>query len=246
MKHSSQFGLPKKRQKALDLLQKAFSDGDLDENDYENRLELAMKADSGEALKLVFSDFPDQYVHQITSSKVVGKPVTATKLVVHQNVDKLSLNILGGKNTVIHRLSEVPSRFFTIVGEQKISFSSEELTNAEASFEIVTVVGETKIDLRAHCLEGAVLNLRLTKVLGEVNIKVARGTRVVDQTKKVLSEYKYGLKSKSWKKRFMKTFSSDDEKNEIAQSNDAPTVNCTVILEGLCVLGTVNITEYDV
>ncbi|MBB6459053.1 DUF1707 SHOCT-like domain-containing protein [Flammeovirga kamogawensis] len=245
MKHSSQFGLPKKRQKALDLLQKAFSDGDLDENDYENRLDLAMKADSEEALKLVFSDFPDQYVNQITSSKAVGKPTSANKLVVNQNVDKLSLNILGGKDSVIHKISEVPSRFFTIVGEQKLSFSSEELTNAEASFEIVTVVGETKIDLRAHCLEGAVLNLRLTKVLGEVNIKVAKGTHVVDHTKKVLSEYKYSLKSKSWSKIFRESFSSYDEDASV-QSKEVPTINCTVILEGLCVLGSVNIKEYDV
>ncbi|NME70041.1 DUF1707 domain-containing protein [Flammeovirga aprica] len=242
MKHVSQFGLPKKRKQTLDILEKAFTEGNLDPHDYENRLDMVMQADSVEKLDLVLSDFPEQYRKESnvsTSSSSVIAPENHAK----QNHNKLSLNVLAGKSLVIDNVSTSSSRIFTIIGEQKISFSDPNLQNTKSDYEVVTIVGETSVDLRNQCLEGAVIKLRMTKVVGEVNIKVLPGTIVEDRTKKILSEYTHVLKSKTWKNKIYNAFSPN---REDGSQKAAGKVNCHLILEGFSILGAVNVTVYDI
>ncbi|WP_044213330.1 DUF1707 domain-containing protein [Flammeovirga sp. OC4] len=242
MKHVSQFGLPKKRKQTLDILEKAFTEGNLDPHDYENRLDIVMQADSIDKLDLVLSDFPEHYVKEL-GSNIKSSSVIAPESIAPQDHDKLSLNILGGKSLVIDNVNTSSSRIFTIIGEQNIKFNDPNLKNTKSDYEVVTIVGETNVDLRNQCLEGAVVKLRMTKIVGEVNIKVLPGTVVEDRTKKILSEYSHVLKSKTWKNKIYNAFSSSKE-DAVPTVTDK--VNCHLILEGISVLGSVNITVYDV
>lgn len=242
MKHVSQFGLPKKRKQTLDILEKAFTDGNLDPHDYENRLDMVMQANSIDELEGVLSDFPTHYTKAI--SKINSSNVIAPEKTAPQDYDKLSLNILGGKHLVIDDVSKSCSRIFTIVGEQKLTFNDPQLEGAKADYEIVTVVGETSIDLRNRCLEGAEIKLRMTKIVGEVNIKVLPGTIVEDRTKKFLSEYTHSLKSKSWARKITNAFNTNKENQVTTIETDK--VNCHLILEGISVLGALNIKVYDI
>ncbi|KXX69919.1 DUF1707 domain-containing protein [Flammeovirga sp. SJP92] len=242
MKHVSQFGLPKKRKQTLDILEKAFTEGNLDPHDYENRLDMVMQADSVEKLDLVLSDFPENYVKEPNANS--NKPqVIDPENVAPQNHNKLSLNVLAGKSLVIDNVNTSSSRIFTIIGEQNIRFSDQNLQNTKSDYEVVTIVGETNVDLRSKCLEGAVVRLRMTKIVGEVNIKVLPGTIVEDRTKKFLSEYTHVMKSKTWKSKIYNAFTSNKED---AVPTVTEKVNCHLILEGVSILGAVNITVYDV
>ncbi|OHX66172.1 DUF1707 SHOCT-like domain-containing protein [Flammeovirga pacifica] len=240
MNHVSEFGLPKKRKKTIDILEKAFADGDLDQHDYENRLEVALEAKSKSELDDVLSDFPSHYKPKET---VKTSTFTSDRIAVNQDPNKLSLSILSGRKEVLSNTATAPSRFFTLLGETKITLGSEEYTNATSRFEFINVLGESVIDLRDKCLEGAVIHLRVMISLGEVKIKVAPGTIVTDQSHKVLGENVFKKRSKTWTKKIKKAFTGGSTPVQ-AQSIDK--VNCQIIIEGFNLLGSLNILEYDV
>ena len=67
----STFGLPKKREQVINLLQQAYIEQNLEEDDYEQRLTKAMAADSLETLQEVIADFPN--APKTAACRVAGK-----------------------------------------------------------------------------------------------------------------------------------------------------------------------------
>ncbi|NLR90361.1 DUF1707 domain-containing protein [Flammeovirga agarivorans] len=239
MKHKSQFGLPKRRKEVVSILEKAFIEGNLDEHDYENRLEIAMNADHVEILDGLLSDFPDQYKN---NTNVIPLKSEASRGVLPQDPNKMSVTVLGEKHLHISTSQYAPSRMFTILGALKLSFDNNAMRNSVSNYEIVTMIGETKVDLRSKCLEGAELKIRIVKVIGEVVIKVAPGTHVIDHTKKILSEHSFSKKSKNWSSKISKVFSNN---KAVVTPSVKEKVNCVVVLEGISLLGSITVIEYD-
>ncbi|MBB3697881.1 DUF1707 domain-containing protein [Flammeovirga yaeyamensis] len=240
MNHISEFGLPKKRKKTIDLLEKAFAEGDLDQHDYEHRLEVALAAKSKSELDDVLSDFPSHYKPSESFKKTTEKQ---NRLEVNQDPNKLALAVLSGRREVLSNVANAPSRFFTLLGDTKVTVKSPEFINTETRFETINVLGETTLDLRDKCLEGAKVNLRVMCTLGEIILKVAPGTQVIDQTHKILSENSFKKRSKNWSKKIQKVFSNNQQQYPDPSIHK---VNCTVVVEGYNILGSLRIMEYDV
>ncbi|ANQ49256.1 DUF1707 domain-containing protein [Flammeovirga sp. MY04] len=242
MNHISEFGLPKKRKKTIDILEKAFADGDLDQHDYEHRLEVALAAKSKSELDDVLSDFPSHYRPVEPSAKSSEKYIF-DRAQVQQDPNKLALAVLSGRREVLSNIENSPSRFFTLLGETKIDLQSPEFRNTESRFETINVLGETTIDLRNKCLDGAKINLRVMCTLGDIKIKVAPGTQVIDQTHKIMSENTFKKRSKNWTKQIQRRFSGKPQQN---LNSTVQTVKCSVIIEGYNILGAVKVLEYDI
>ncbi len=199
------FGLPKRREEVINLLQEAYADGNLEDEDYERRLSDAMDAKSIEELQKVVSDFPNppqllaNTSYQAPNSNPnlattqrkesptpyqSGQPFTAS---VMQRARKLS-SVLGSQKTALIDTITQPIRLNTVLGEQRLDLSHATIAGDRLLLRVECILGETVVDLRGERFQDKLVHISMHNLLGEVKLLLPKGARVDNQMTSVLGE----------------------------------------------------------
>ncbi len=214
------YGLPKKREQVLNMLQQAFIDQNLEEEDYEQRLSKTLQAKSVEELNEIVADFPQgsgapfAQVHPPLSQSPVSKQITA--LMSTQNnqfTEKLSGSL----------------RLSSFLGEQKVGFRQATIEGDTLGLELKAIMGSQQIDLRAEQFSGKHIQIQLFVVMGEVRIILPKGATLENQAACYLGEVSH---SHQKIKRLIASFFS-------STPIESKPVAVKVSLFGVCTLGSV-------
>ncbi len=154
------YGLPKYRTEILEKLNDAFSNGYLEMEDYESRVELAHKAASIEELQKVVYDFPGSNMQSTQSQP----PST------HSHRSPLNINI------------DMQDTVFTVLGDN--TFNGVDLPSDNLN--IVNILGETKIDLTSENYTKNIFEINVFSMLGSLKIYAPDNLKVKSQALGVL------------------------------------------------------------
>lgn len=239
------FGLPKKREQVINMLQQAYIDQNLEDDEYENRLKQAMDANSVEDLQLVIHDFPNN--PQLLESKrpKIGQNSGTTttfggsrgealqQKIVHafsRGDNTRSVAVLGSKTLDIAQEINSPLRASTYFGEHRINLQNASVKGDSLVISLETGFGSTVIDLRGIAFAHKHIQLDLMVIFGEVSILLPKGAQVNNKITPMLGEvnHKY-QKVKKWIQKLIGSPKAIEKKP----------IPYTITLYGTCVLGEV-------
>ena len=255
------FGLPKKREQVINLLQQAYVDQNLEEDDYEARLKAAMDAKSLEELQEVIHDFPNaprlvggarsqtgqQGMHQQQQNAPLGQsrqqggfefpfvfPPRQPQAPSIGGNARRSTVLFGNKNLEIREEITKPVRVATYLGEQKVSLQQASVSGNNLLISVETGLGQAIIDLRGEQLAGKHIQVDIMNVLGELVILLPKGAQVNNQVTPMLGEVSHSYqKVKKWIKRVISG----------QKALDTTPIPFTVTLYGTCILGEVRLVH---
>lgn len=130
------YGVPKERDRVIQLLQRAYAAGDLELDDYENRVKLAEDASTIDQLRAVVADFPD---YRVTPVPPGSSPVAET-------AGPFLFTLLGDREVLPDDLEQNAASVLAIIGDVKVDLSGTRAPEG-TTFDITTVsfIGDTKI-----------------------------------------------------------------------------------------------------
>ncbi|PWJ36112.1 uncharacterized protein DUF1707 [Sediminitomix flava] len=242
--NKTSFGLPKKREEVIGLLQKAYTDNDLEETEYEDRLQKAYEASCLEDLEKVIHDFPNRHtVFATQSAPHFSAPKTAarnanlpdTKTPQHMTA------ILGEQKLNVRKSYFTPLNVLTVLGEHRLNCQDMVPKANLIPFSVKTVLGDTRIDLRNPQFHGKTIHIAITNLLGETKILVPKGAVIQNMTNTILGDYSEKHKNNS--NLIKKIYKSITNEPEIPQE-ELQGVEFTVVLRGTCLLGNVSVAYY--
>jgi len=188
------YGLDKKREAVLEALKEAFTEQNLDEQTYEERVSSALQASSVEELSEVLFDFPQHITAKIFQS-TPQKYNTSTPYVPKRPLP-VALNkpmravLAEHKRQVMVLQEEEPTRISCILGTQKLNFSQAQIQGDHLVLDVENYLGETVLDLRNHQLEGRTLDVYIEGALGDVKILVPQGVSIQNDMSLILGDFK--------------------------------------------------------
>ena len=207
------FGLPKMREKVLDMLGNAYSNNDLDIEEYEKRLAAAHKAQSIDELKNVIYDFP------------AFKTLFPSKIAAQTPAFPRSLNSALANYTT-------ESSFVNIIGNTHLS----SLDIAEPNIELMMGIGETVLDLRDIGKKFTHIKINSYSVIGNLTIKLPANAQLKRGMSVIIGEFTQKVRGKGfWNGLFKKIAKKEEPQTPIY--NDNPPI--FVELSGFLVIGEV-------
>lgn len=209
------FGLPKMREKVIDMLGNAYSSNDLDIEEYEKRLAIAHNSQSVDELKNVIYDFPE-----------VGTLFPA--------VAKTSL--FSSRSHTGLTTSKADSSFLNIVGNKEISAYDI----SSPTIEVISLIGDTVLDLRDIGSKFTHLKIETYGAIGNLKIRVPANAQV----KKNIFVFIGNLTQKVRGGGFWNKLMSKITKEVPVLSNPNPNPPIFIELSGLRLIGEVTI-EYE-
>lgn len=194
------YGLPKKREEVSNILQAAFSEGNLDENEYEKRLDAVYEAKSMEDLKKVLADFP-QHIQARLFPEVMSRPVTDSAPAPRQPYrsprEIVPIKVLmGDQHYPVPTLTTEDLYASNFLGTQKIDASHAVIQANQISIHVECLMGSTEINLHNPNLAGKQVDLYIHGALGEIKIFVPKGVQVTRSIQVFMGEFKF--KKKNW------------------------------------------------
>ena len=132
----SRYGLPKLRERVVRRLAQAYSEGELDLDDYEERIRRAEHAVTVGELKDVVADFPDP---PVTS-------VSETPDLVSDRSGPFYFTLLGDRDILPDDLEHDAAAVLSIIGDVKVDLSQTRAMEG-ATFDItsVSLLGDTTV-----------------------------------------------------------------------------------------------------
>lgn len=227
------YGLPKKREEVLDALQVAYSQQNLDDAEYERRLDLAMQADCIETLEEALSDFPEEVKRRIFPPASVPARKTRQRPAASAAPVPVKRTLLSEARFQPTELNEQPCNYFAALSSQEIDLRGAYCVGKQFTFRIECILGETKLDLRNEALEGAHIDIWISGALGDVKILLPPGTRVEQDMQIVGGDLKVRKRGANWLKRIIGNTPEEPE-------NVSP-ATCTLALHGSFWLGTIKL-----
>lgn len=209
------FGLPKMREKVLDMLGNAYSSNDLDIEEYEKRLALTHNAQSIGELEQVIYDFPE--VENLFPA-----------------VPKSSIFPSQFGSALANRGQE--SSFVNIIGNKQIS----SFDISEPNIELITGIGEAVIDLRDIGSKFTHIKVSNYSMIGNLLIRLPANAQLKNSMTTIIGSFKQQVRGEGfWNKLFKRI------KKEVPQiSNPNPNPPVFVELTGFSVIGEV-VVEYE-
>lgn len=208
------YGLPKKREKVIEALKLAYTNQNLEDHEYERRLNEATNAKSIEELKLVIFDFPADIRASIfpeVTTDSSQQPVNST-LPVH--MPKMQV-ILGKDSRNLPELSNALPKISAILSEQKLDFRLSQVPETPINIRVESVLSSTVIDLRNENLRNKQINVHISGALGDIKIMLPRGATIYKNIQLLGSEYKIQDKQRSWIQRLTGTNKKNDNTEDI-------------------------------
>lgn len=210
------FGLPKMREKVLDMLGNAYSNNDLDIEEYERRLPLAHNAQSLDELEEVIYDFPEvkTLFPSVPKSSIFPTSRTNSNLATH------------GKE----------SSFVNIIGNKQIS----SFDISEPNIELISGIGENMIDLRDIGSKFTHISIKNYSMIGTLLIRLPANAQLKNNMTTVIGSFQQQVRGDGfWNKLFKRI------KKEVPQiSNFNPNPPIFVELSGFSLIGE-TVIEYE-
>lgn len=224
------YGLPKKREQVIEALEQAFAQQNLDDTEYELRLNEAHDAKSVEDLQAVIYDFPADIRRRIfpPNHSTTAEP-SHSQTPASQQDYRVFMSSPSRKIRPL-QLGEQPLAFSSILGKQQADFRLTLIQAQVIHLEIECILGETVLDLRNENLHGVRLNISINGVLGTVRLLLPRGADIDQQLDLMGSELKIKDKKRGW---FQRIIGQDQPQPEL--------IGCVVTLTGSFWLGQVKI-----
>ena len=216
------FGVPKRREEIVKLLTDAYAGDDLEQRDFEQRLERAEQARTIEELDAIVDDFPPEVVRG-----EVGRP-SATDPAVG----------LSGKalDAEVQRLDaiEVSSRVGIFGDKRVIARPSDERV-----VQFAVLFGDTVVDLRQLAGTGGAYLVKISTGFGDTRVIVPPGTDVQARHVSVIGDQRHKKKTRgSFLNRLARTLGAKPDSTE-TEALPGP----TVVITGFKLIGDVKIIE---
>lgn len=224
------YGLPNKRTEVIEELKIAYTNQNLDDQEYERRLDEANNAKSIEDLKLVLFDFPATIKHKIfPESKTL--PVNQSGGVNFPVLpgNKLQV-IMGNDSRNMPEFSNALPKISAILSNQKLDFRLSKVPETPINIRVECILSNSQIDLRNELLEGKIINIHINGGLGEVKILLPRGATINRGVQMIAGELKIQDKQRSWINRLT-------GRNKEPQ----PEIQLTVNITGIFFLGEIKV-----
>ena len=195
------YGLPKKREEVIEELKLAYSNQNLDDQEYERRLNEASAAKSIEDLKLVIFDFPAEIKFRVFP-KDNTLPLNQTSNFNMPALSKPKIQVvMGNESRVMPEFSNSISKISAILSSQKLDFRLSQIPHTPINIHIESILSNTLIDLRNENLDGKQINIHVTGALGDIKIMLPRGASINRSIQMIAGECKIQDKQRSWIKR---------------------------------------------
>lgn len=227
------YGLPKKKNEVIEILNEAYANQNLEDQEYERRLDEATNAKSIEDLQLVIFDFPAAVRNKIFPKTPASSQRPSTpdpswpSTLVPSKTDISTQTILGNDNLNMPVLSSSLSKISAILSNQKLDFRLAEIPATPINIRVDSYLSSTILDLRNEQLDGKVINIDVECFLGEVKILLPRGAQIQRNVSVLLSDFKVQDKQRSWIRRL----------TGIGASDPQPEISLTVNVTGTVLLG---------
>lgn len=215
------FGVPRRREEIVELLTEAYASNDLEQVEFEQRVERAHHAQTIEELEELIVDFPPDVRHRHTASGMPSHPTGA----------------MGGdmeEQVVTLDAMSAPTRF-TLIGDQHIAIVPSDPRVLRSS----SVIGDSHVDLRPLSGMSGVFLLKVATLIGDTKIIVPGGTQVHIRLLNVIGDQRRGKKGDGFFSRLAKTFGATPEKKEEPHRLPGP----TVVVTGFRLIGDTVILE---
>ncbi len=198
------YGLPKKREEVIQELQTAFANQNLDDTEYESRLNEALAAKSIEDLEVIVFDFPLEIKRKLfpkmeatTTSQVITPSESSSPSPSSQSVNSYRV-IMGDDKRQILQLDASTQHFITILGNQKIDLRKSSLQGNKLKISVECLLGSTIIDLRNEKLEGKSIDIWVGGILGDIKIFVPKGGSILREAQMFGGNITVKDKRKNW------------------------------------------------
>lgn len=195
------YGLPKKREEVIEALKLAYTNQNLDDQEYERRLNETMSAKSIEDLMLVLFDFPAEIRYRIFPRDNSTPTSSSSPTYLPALTDNKLQVIMGNDARNMPTLSNSLSKISAILSSQKLDFRLSQVPETPINIHIESILSSTLIDLRNENLEGKHININVSGALAEIKIMLPRGATIQRNIQLVAGEFKVQDKQRSWIKR---------------------------------------------
>ncbi|NJO00976.1 MAG: DUF1707 domain-containing protein [Bacteroidia bacterium] len=170
------YGLPKKREQVIEELNLAYANQNLDDQEYERRLQEATMAKSIEELMLVLFDFPSEIKNRLfprNPAVVTTQPAPGYAYPTPHPNSKIQV-ILGTDSRSLPEFSNSLPKISAILSTQKLDFRLSQVSEMSINLYIECILSNTTIDLRNEHLDGKHINIYISGLMGELKIMLPR------------------------------------------------------------------------
>ena len=215
----SSYGVPARRKRITELLTEAYARDDLEQREFELRIELVEQARTVEELDQLIADFPSDVVREVgPRSGVSIRPESGELEREVSRLDGLAaptqLNVLGDQHIALGRMDPRVVRS-------------------------VSVIGDCAVDLRGLSGEGGVILVKIVALIGDTRIIVPRGTPVDIRLLNLIGDQKRKKLGGRQLKRLARQFGADDTHDPDVADRPGP----TVVVTGVRLIGDTEILE---
>ena len=244
------YGLPAKREELIEVLNTAFAEQNLDDQEYENRVREALNAKCIEELEVIVFDFPREIkdklfpnaTNNITKQKSDFPPAafssstnpTRSRSELASLFPAKSLKaIFTTDKELVPVLTEQSIHFQAVFGTQKVDFRNCRFEGKRFRIDVDSVFSTTVLDFRNQDLAGKHIDIFIKGALNEVKIYIPRGGIVQKDTQVILGEYSIKDKRKGFLGQINKFLGTDQFQ--------ADSISFTITLHGNIFLGSVKV-----
>ncbi|MEH0155217.1 LiaF domain-containing protein [Limibacter armeniacum] len=220
MAEKTVYGLPRKKEEVISLLQEAYASNNLDEAEYEKRLSMAYESKSIEELREVIYDFPQRDRFFPFQEQYEPKQTTSYRGVKRKEVNLFSapnthFSLLGNQYVDGQSMDAGPLNVITVLGENNVNLKNVAAENKLKDVYISCILGNTVIDLRNYNFQGRLIELELKSLIGNVTLLLPEGVRIKNKMLHLIGNINRSVikKGMKWFKRHhgMKLPVSDEE-----------------------------------
>jgi hypothetical protein len=216
------YGVPDRRRRVVGLLTEAFARDELEQGEFERRVERAEQAGTIEELDQVIADFPAEVVRSSEVPAEHGRtPLSAGDL--QSQVDRLDglaaptrVNILGDQHMTV------------LPGDARVVRS-------------VSLVGDCSLDLRPLSGESGVFLVKVVAFLGDTKIIVPPGTHVQIRLHNLIGDQKRVRLGAGRLRRLARKLGLGEDEAYSGASTTPP--GPTVVVTGLRLIGDTEIVD---
>jgi len=215
------YGVPAKRARIVELLKEAYARDDLDQAEFELRVERAENARTIEELEKLVEDFP---AHLISTDAPPARQTDATQLSGDQLEHELMrLDGIAAPTTV------------NLLGNKHILLRPEDPRVVRS----VSAIGDCSIDVRALAGHSGAILVKVASLIGNTKIVVTKGTPVDIRLVGIIGDQKRSNRGRSLGRRLARRFGLIEETEDARSAPPGP----RVVITGFKLIGDTIVVE---
>jgi hypothetical protein len=201
------------------MLTEAYARNDLEQAEFERRVEHAQGAQTLEELETLVADFPAE------ARELYGTPAAEPLVLAPADLERRVVELDG---------ESAPTRF-SLIGDQHIRV----LPTDPRVLRSVSIIGDAHVDLRALAGEKGVFLLKVATLIGDTKIMVPAGTRVETRAMTLIGDLTRGPKGHGLLHRIANRLGIAPLVPETRHTAPGP----TVVVTGFKIIGDTQIVE---